>query len=560
MTLTDWATIRHRIGSRWSGYWPFWGFVLTVWCMNSTVLLGSALPNESFLAAASANAVAAALVVASVALWRVFLASFAARKPAPLFAVLSAGAFIGLVKGISTYVVFWWMAEVPFTVHDVVKQMVAPMLIGLWVLPTLAVVGAIRDSYASEREILISERVAHELRDDSSSRPVVDLSAFVRRTRDQLSRAQTAQDLKLTLTELAEHEVRPMSHQLWEKNDRAVSSYTLGTLAWNAIRTHRFAATLIILSLFVSLLSLNASQLELAEALVRSVTQCAIAWVLFMLARRVPARGTISGPVVFFGTPAVVVISIDWVTRALFAELPGVNAVVAGAILFLALCATALLLGIVFGAQHTHTRIREELDRLHSADISTEAEDAIRLIRRRETAELLHGYVHNQFLSAALRVGEQPEQRDGVTTEIDELLQRLESGSLTQPRPEIASLEELGHSVTDLWSGIVRVNVTMFGSDDLNASEREVVDRVLHELVSNAHRHGGAETVDISVTVTTDALHVVVRDDGSGPSGGSSGLGSHILSAVTGNAWTREPAEPIGTLVNCQIPRLGADT
>jgi len=532
--------------------------VLSVWCINSTVLLGSALPNESFFAAGVANVVAASLVLASVALWRLHLSRLDSSEPAPLLAVLAAGAGIGVVKGVSTYTVFWSLTAVPFTVTDVAQQSVAPMLIGFWLLPTLAFVGAILDSYANEREILISERVARELGEDPSLLSRVDVSAFVQRARDQLSRSHTAHDLQLTLTALAEHEVRPMSHQLWQKNDRAVSSFSLGSLAWKAIRTHRFSATLISVSLFVSLLSLNASQLDFSESLPRSVMQSTIAWVLFTAGRWLPARGTVSGPVIFFLTPAVVVLAIDLATRSVFAELPGVNAVVAGAILFLALCATALLLGIVFGAQRTHTRIREELDSLHSAEITTQAEDAIRLIRRRETAELLHGFVHNQFLSAALRVSEQPEHRERVAADIDELLLRLDSGALTQPRPEIASLTELGRSVTELWFGIVQISVTVSGQDDLNGAEREIVDRVLHELVSNAHRHGGAKTVHCSVTVTSDALHVVVRDDGSGPGDGSAGLGSRILSAVTDNTWTREPAEPTGTLVNCHIPRMRA--
>lgn len=504
--------------------------------------------------------VAASLVLASVALWRMYLSRFATVEPAPVLSVLAAGAGIGIIKGVSTYTVFWSLTAEPFTATDVIQQSVAPMLIGLWLLPTLAFVGAILDSYANEREILISERVARELGEDPSSLSRVDVSAFVQRAREQLAGSKTAQDLQLTLSALAEHEVRPMSHQLWKKNDRAVSNYSLGTLAQKALRTHRFSATLISLSLFISLLSLNASQLDFSEALLRSLMQSAIAWVLFTVGRWLPARGTFSGPVIFFVTPAVVVLSIDLATRAVFAELPGVNAVVAGATLFLALFATALLLGIVFGAQRTHTRIREELDSLHSAEISTQAEDAIRLIRRRETAELLHGYVHNQFLSAALRISAQPEHRERVAAEIDDLLQRLDSGSLTQPRPEIASLAELGRSVTDLWSGIVQITVTVSGSDDLTVAEREILDRVLHELVSNAHRHGGAKIVECAVTITPDAIHIVLRDDGSGPSGGTPGLGSHILSAVTENAWTREQAEPTGTVVNCHIPRMGSPT
>jgi two-component sensor histidine kinase len=98
--------------------------------------------------------------------------------------------------------------------------------------------------------------------------------------------------------------------------------------------------------------------------------------------------------------------------------------------------------------------------------------------------------------------------------------------------------------------------VLIDGSDNLNAAELEIIDRVLHELVSNAHRHGDADRIDCSISIANDAVLIVAQDNGAGPQGGGAGLGSHILSAVTENSWTRESATPNGTLVRCRVPRL----
>ena len=82
-----------------------------------------------------------------------------------------------------------------------------------------------------------------------------------------------------------------------------------------------------------------------------------------------------------------------------------------------------------------------------------------------------------------------------------------------------------------------------------------VVGRVVEEAISNAIRHGHAPRIQVRVTRDADdQLLVSVTDNGTGPQGGSPGLGSAYLAMVSEGTWSMERSEvgthvvvPIGT-------------
>jgi hypothetical protein len=541
------------VESKWTSYGPFWAIAIILWCGNSVVLLGVAPGLTFFVPALVSNLVAATALTLTIVMWGRIHRAVSRTSPVTLWIVLVAGACVGLVKGLSTFTVFWSMTEMAFTLGALVTQSIAPMIIGMWLLPTFGVIGSVRQRYSHERDVLINERVAHNLQRSAQLLADTDLDALIRTVHQGVTRASSPRELTMTLQLLAERDVRRTSHVMWETEAKDVRNYSLGQLSWNAIRNHQFPAFFMSLTLFFSLVSFHVPQVGISEAFLRSAFQSLVTFIVFYLGKKIPPRGSISGPVVFFATPIIAVITIDLTTLQLFGPLPESPPLISGLLLFASLTSAALVLGVLFSARQTHIDIREELDRLHSRDISAETERALRQIRRRETAELLHGYVQNQLMVSALKIQDDPTQTEVIKTELFDLLDRLEAGTIVL-QPADVGMAVFSGQVTELWRGVIDVTVDIHASDELSQREYELIDRIVHELISNAHRHGRAHSIDVHVTITQQSIFFSADDTGDGPQLGTPGLGSTILSAATAGRWKMN-STATGTNVNGTITR-----
>jgi hypothetical protein len=270
------SLLLQRVTSQWSGYLPLWIIATLAWCVNSTLLLGFALSSNNVWAAAWANAVSAVLLLFLALVWRWLLTWFAQRGGTPLWSVFAMGALVGIAKGSSTNAVLWTLTQTPFTAQDLIQSTVPAVVTGLWLLPAFAIVGSIRSEYDSEREALISQIVSRELSAATSTYLEHDVAQFVVRAREQLSRAGgSPSEFRQALTELAELDVRPMSHKLWENEEAQINKFGFRDLALTAIRQHRFPAVWTSMALFVSLLVLQIPLVGLADASLRSLFQAA---------------------------------------------------------------------------------------------------------------------------------------------------------------------------------------------------------------------------------------------------------------------------------------------
>lgn len=539
--------------SQWSSYGPFWVIAIVLWCGNSVVLLGVA-PGLTHLFPAVLSNVAAALSLAlTIWLWGRILSAVTHRFLVTLWMVLLAGACVGLVKGVVTFSIFWSLTGVPFTAPMLLGQAIAPVIIGMWLLPTFGVIGAVRQRYTQEREVLISERVSTQLLSNSYTGGNKELNSLLSKVHTDVVGATTPSQLQDTLHSLAQFDVRRASHAMWEKEDNAVRNFSLAQLSWNTIRNHYFPSVLISVTLLFSLVSFHLPQVPPGEALARSAFQAVVTLVIFTVGKAVSLRGKISGPLVFFFTPLVAVLSIDTATVLFFGSLPQSHPVVSGIILYGSLTSAALIFGVVFAARHAHHVIREELDTLNSRDISLEAQRALQQIRRRETAELLHGYVQNQLMVSALRVKENPRNADMVKAELFDLLDKLEAGTL-DIQPNDPNLGAFSERVIELWRGVIDVSLKIESTSELTQREQDLVERIVHELISNAHRHGTARSIAIDISITEENISFSAEDNGVGPQQGKPGLGSTILSAATTGQW-HISANAVGTQVGGTITR-----
>lgn len=548
------SILREGITSQWSSYGPFWAIAILLWCGNSVVLLGVAPGLTEFYPALVANLSAALALAVTIWLWGRILSAVTHHSLVTLWIVLMAGACVGFVKGVVTFSIFWSITGIPFTVSMLLGQAIAPVIIGMWLLPTFGVIGAVRQRYTQEREVLISERVSTQLHSRSLSLGDKDLDSLISKVHSDVVDATTPTQLQETLHSLAQFEVRRASHAMWEIEDSTVRNFSLAQLSWNTIRNHYFPSVLISVTLFFSLVSFHLPQVPPGEALARSAFQAVVTFVIFTVGKAVSLRGKISGPLVFFLTPLVAVLSIDTATVLFFGSLPQSHRVVSGIILYGSLTSAALIFGVVFAARHAHHVIREELDTLNSRDISLEAQRALQQIRRRETAELLHGYVQNQLMVSALRVKENPGDADMVREELFDLLDKLEAGTL-DIQPNDPYLDAFSERVIELWRGVIDVSLKIESTSELTQREQDLVERIVHELISNAHRHGTARSIAIDISITEVNIYFSAEDNGVGPQQGKPGLGSTILSAATTGQWHMS-ANAVGTHVRGTITRV----
>lgn len=538
--------------SRWSGYGPFWAIALILWCGNSVVLLGVTPGLSFFIPAVMANFTAALGVLGGVWLWQRTYEWLSAHSMVKIWMVGCAGLILGLIKGFVTHLVFWSVTQTPFTIWSVLTQSIAPAIIGLWLVPTFGVIGFVRERYNHERDALISERLAHNLHSTPMLRDK-RLSALISKVNQEIHKASSPEELHSTLQALAKLDVRHTSHVLWEKEEKDVKNFTIRQLSWNTMRNHYFPSAFLSLTLFFSLVSFHLLHVNLSEALLRSVFQALVTFLVFLVGKHIPVRGNISGPLIFFITPLCAVVAINIGTLTFFGSLPDAPLVVTGFILYVSLLSAALVLGVILSARNTHIAIRDELDRLNSKDISAEASRALEQIRRRETAELLHGYVYNQLMISSLRVHENPQQTQEITQEIIVLLESLEAGTLTYPSGP-TNLSDLGAHLTELWRGVISVEIHCSISSVTSQQETNLIDRIVNELIANAHRHGKASTISISLRATEQTIQFEAIDNGLGPQLGQRGLGSAILSAATAGEWSLN-THVTGTIVSGKIPR-----
>lgn len=152
---------------------------------------------------------------------------------------------------------------------------------------------------------------------------------------------------------------------------------------------------------------------------------------------------------------------------------------------------------------------------------------------RRRLAVIVHGPVQSALVAAAVtmsRPGFSADQARGLAANLDQAMAHIDRASGPQP-PFAATARDL----VTLWIDSARIDVAVTPEAttlmDRDESLNLAVSEVVREGVSNAIRHGAADTIVVAVEVTSDGLmDVVIDDDGDGPAASAHpGLGSAML-------------------------------
>lgn len=196
---------------------------------------------------------------------------------------------------------------------------------------------------------------------------------------------------------------------------------------------------------------------------------------------------------------------------------------------------------------------------LRSAETVTELEQLTAVLRRelwherRRLAFTVHGPIQSALVAAAVtmsRPGFSADQIPGLAATLDQAMAHIDR-STGPPPPARAAVRDLAA----LWVESARVTVKatddVVEAIDADDALRAVVIEVMREGVSNAIRHGAADSIVISLLRhETGALTVSVDDDGDGaPTRIEWGLGSAMFDEVA----LRWQLERIGTTTRLEV-------
>lgn len=563
--MTNWHLVREQITSKWNRHLPTWFIFSSVWCLNSALLLGLGVEIEAesgnlLVPGLFANLVAGVCIITAIAIWNFVQPRLTVNVQIKLVITLIVGALIGLIKGLVTYSIFWQVTKGDFSQTELIKASAPAVLIGFFTIAIFGIVGSISQEFFQQRDLLVSENVARRYAEEASWPIENDVKSFIAGARIQLAEVgESSAEMKRVLIDLAQSGVRPISHKLWQEEKRNGTKFAFRYFLQTTMRGHQFPEKILALSTFPLIFPQQLEYFGLQTATIHSLTQCLVIYLAFTIGRRVPLTGMISGPLVFLLTPLLAVIGLDLVSQFLFGPIPELDPIGIDVVLYFGLLLGSLLLTSAINAPRTIAEMNLRLKSFDTSAINLDAEKVIKLIRKRETAELLHGYVQNQFMTAALKVKEDQNTNLLIRTSIDDLLNKLEDGSLqatqvkpTDPRQIIVSLEEV-------WRGVVAVELIKIDIPDqiqrsISQQTMQLLDRLINELIANAHRHGLATKIEISLTLDGTDLLLYTSDNGIGPRQGHAGLGTALLNAATAGRWEiKLGANQIGSVVSCRI-------
>lgn len=460
-----------------------------------------------------------------------------------LWVVIRLGAYAGAVKGISTYgaaLAFGLVSHDPATA---LLRILGAVLVGTWVLVVLAYSLKTLDELRQARAALIRKNTESRLAAESgvAGGELTESIQIIEQLRNSITSTASNADSK-RIREAVDSIIRPTSRALWTIEGRRypplrpVSFYrvALSSLALNPVLISGVWA----LTSFTGLATRAGFTATAGYVAITGV----IAAVLFRLIR----LGWLRSAALSAATVAAVSLTATlsgWLlsTTLLPTAALTITTTIAGAIWM-----TFVVIGasIISGALELRRVVLRDLESTQTQALVEERaqDDASRLVHTRLATEL-HGRVQSNLLgiAAALESRELPGaevimQLDSVLADLNKLAQR--KGTLVDPDvPKQNRLQVLIAS----WAGIVDISIESSNTDELArlmASSPEVFE-IIREGVTNAHRHGLASRVVISLRLISEGeFEIAVTDNGYGPRAGQPGLGATMLDHWTHRNWS----------------------
>ena len=319
------------------------------------------------------------------------------------------------------------------------------------------------------------------------------------------------------------------AHPLWPRETAAVSAIAAGTFVIYLRRDEAgLDGALTTLLLVIGTMAFQLGSIWLSLAAIGAI------------GRRVGTVAAIALPLAVITTAAISLVRSELASGYIASELSGRSV----SFIVLASLLVVILTNAAMASQLSQETI---IERLHATIDATVTEAQARnreLVRASRTlARYVHGTLQSRLLASALAI-EQAE-RIGDAAAFDHALEQAREALLMPellPPPETHLAAAINRAMM-LWQGIATITVHLTQElPPLPPSSVAEICRIVEEGVANAMRHGSALTVAVALAPNADGtLTITITDDGTGPTGGSPGLGSTIFDQASTVPWTLVP-------------------
>lgn len=415
---------------------------------------------------------------------------------------------------------------------------------------------AVQQQLASAQELDMLHEVRDALHQDVRAQIRASNHDLIRRI-DGLVAADEADvsGFAQALRDTADQTVRPLSHQLAERARRAHPTPGFPTALANIVRYQPFRPVAVSIVVLVAAtprdIDLHGWTIGLGSL---ALTTACIFAIMLPLNRAMDRWPTRHAQIYLTG---LVLIQVPTIVLA------PVAAQVKGTPSSFWDVAVSVLLGTIivvatssFGSwNRTRRQVIADFERdVDEETVTTFARAEALVDATREVADALHGSVQSRLRACAAAVDSA--SRTGDVTAMNRALTQARA-ILEQPVPNLhqPAAGQLGVAVRAKareWQGLVGIDVQVDPvAEAVSGALASGAADVVEEAVANAVHHGSASHVSVRIGASDHELVISVLDNGSGPGGGSPGLGSRLYSRF-GGQWSLTSADP-GSVLSVRL-------
>jgi len=562
-------TFRERLGGRWAI--SLKAFVITAPLIILAIALVSAQTWTQAMAWAAASVVAMGVLGAWTYLMHRTVFRNRATSPLPVVVVIGFAVIAGMIfVAVASLVGF--LLGLP-TAEGPWGRIVPTVLVATWWSVTLSLMLEASDRFRCERAALIDRaiqqqvaaaqeaevaaRLKESIRDDVHAELAGAHASLMRRLDEieahaDVSYAVVADELRDT----AQTAVRPLSHRLAEQTAQDHPAPGFFAVVANIVRRQPFRPLACSVIYLVTTAPRELTRLGTGMGLA-SIALTVSLIVVSMTAFNVAMRRWPQHHAALFLSGIVVIEGLTVVLAPAYTAITGVVIPVAdvvGSVIF------GIFIIFVTSGFGSWRITRRDMLRTFEQEISDEEVAALARSRAiadaaREAGAVLHGAVQTKLVATAMAIDHGVAAGDMVAVNQALMQARaiLEQPLASDNDSAVSTLGEGVERKASLWRGLADVTVSI--DPAIAALTGPVASRacdIVEEGIANAVHHGGARTISVYAAPDGEDLRMRIVDDGSGPAGGTPGLGSRMLTACA-LAWSLASTDD-GTVLTVRLP------
>ena len=442
--------------------------------------------------------------------------------------LLLAGAALGAIKGVLTWLALLSLGYPVETGIAVLSRVAVSSISGLIVLPAVALFGSLRFRYTQQREALIHDKIASA---NGENYPAT-LLRFVAEAKERIAKSGSSfepQAIVRELREIVNSDLRPLSQQIWRRESVKFPSFKLSQIAKLALRGHVYSIGWVVPLWAITTITSTARVFGLEDSLRIQVVRALLLVAGILIAKRIPVKSFAGSLIVYVSTMTLVGFLQVGLGSLLSAERDfgdDIGFTIANLVwlfqltMFIGMARTFLELG-----QKVESEYEKFLDEADLEEMKSVREIAL---KDRQLAQFLHGHMQTKLNAVAARIEAQPDQRN-LSDDIEQIEQVLNDALVEFGKQQVGDIEDIIRSLERDWGGLVKFSFAVSPAQ-LSQKQLEAVREVMNEGVANAVRHGFASRISVTLG---EGPEITIKDDGTGPRDGVPGLGSTYFDSIS---------------------------